>query len=121
MTADFFLTLPMKIVRGSYDFLVFWYVRGSKEFWRKEISFIKGIERDIGVLINLKLITQPIFGDYTRMGRIIGPIFRLGRVLIGLTIIFFSVLAVVALFVIWFLLPVVTLIMIFENLPYIFK
>ena len=35
----------------------------------------------MGVLINLKLVFQPIFGDYSYMGRVIGPIFRLGRVL----------------------------------------
>jgi hypothetical protein len=76
MIAEYFTNLPVNFIKGIIDFFSFWYITSSKAFWNKEISFIRGIERDMGVLINLKLMFQPIFGDYSYMGRVIGPIFR---------------------------------------------
>jgi len=90
------------------------------EFWNKEVAFLKQIEKDLGVIINLKLIFQPIFGDYTYMGRVIGPIFRLGRVLIGLIIMAASMFAVVVIYLIWIILPPLAFLMVFLNLVYVF-
>ena len=94
MLLEYFLNLPIKFAKGTKQFFWFWYVQNSKDFWHREVGFLKGIERDIGVITNLKLITQPIFGDYTYAGRVIGPIFRLGRVLIGFIIMVASIFIV---------------------------
>ncbi|MBW6440787.1 hypothetical protein K0B03_02015 [Patescibacteria group bacterium] len=120
MIAEYVVSLPLKIVRGILNFFYVWYVQSSKDFWHKEISFIKGIERDIGVLINLKLLFQPIFGDYSYLGRVIGPILRMGRVLIGLFIVLVSIIAVLIVYLIWILLPPITFLMVYSNLIYVF-
>ncbi len=120
MIAEYFANLPVKFVRGIIDFFSFWYITSSKAFWYKEIYFIKGIERDMGVLINLKLMFQPIFGDYSYMGRVIGPIFRLGRVLIGFIIMAVSIVAVTAIYLIWIILPPLAFLMVFLNLVEVF-
>ena len=116
MILEYFVNLPVNFVRGTINFFCFWYVQSSKDFWNREISFIRGIERDIGVMINLKLITQPIFGDYSYMGRIIGPIFRLGRVLIGTIIMTASIFVVIIIYLIWIILPPLTFLMVMLNL-----
>lgn len=82
--------------------------------------FLKAVERDIGVMINLKLITQPIFGDYTYMGRVIGPIFRFGRVVIGSAIMAVSIIAVVFVYIVWIILPPLAFLMVFLNLVEVF-
>lgn len=110
--------LMHRFLRGFRDFLYFWYIKSSRDFWRSEISFIKGVERDIGVMINLKLVTQPIFGDYSYIGRVIGPIFRLGRVIFGLIAISFSAALVTAIYLFWIFLPPVAAVMTVENLVY---
>ena len=119
MLTDRDFGLLYRFLKGLRNFLYFWYIKSSGDFWRSEISFIKGIERDIGIIINLKLITQPIFGDYTYIGRIIGPIFRLGRVIFGVIMVSFSLCLVAALYFFWILLPPVAAIMIFKNLNYL--
>ena len=119
MLADYPVSLPQRIAKGIFDFFYFWYVTSSGDFWRREIVFIRQVERDIGIMINLKLITQPIFGDYTAMGKVIGPVFRLGRVLFGCAVVAFSALTIVALYIFWLLLPIVALLMVLENLLYI--
>lgn len=119
MATDSFVLSPFRILKGITDFLFFWYVQGSKDFWRREINMVKGVERDIGILINLKLIFQPIYSDYSLIGKLIGPIFRLGRVLLGcLFVVFLSGLIIVC-YALWLLLPPVALVMICKNLFYI--
>ena len=120
MILEYFVNLPVNFVRGIMNFFCFWYVQSSKDFWNKEISFIRGIERDMGVLINLKLMFQPIFGDYSYMGRVIGPIFRLGRILIGFIIMAVSIAVVVAMYLIWIILPPLAFLMVFLNLIEVF-
>lgn len=116
MLLEYFLNLPVKFVKGINHSFYFWYFTSSKDFWHKEIGFLKQIERDIGVIINLKLIFQPIFGDYTYAGRIIGPIFRLGRVLIGFVIMLVSIFVVILIYLIWIILPPLALLMVFLNM-----
>lgn len=116
MILEYFINLPIKFFKGINQFFYFWYVRSSKDFWHREIGFLKQIERDIGVMINLKLITQPIFGDYTYAGRVIGPIFRLGRVLIGTIIMLASIFVVILIYIIWMILPPLAFLMVAVNL-----
>ena len=116
MILEYFINLPIKFVKGINQSFYFWYVQSSKDFWHREIAFIKGVERDIGVMINLKLITQPIFGDYTYAGRVIGPIFRLSRVLIGFVIMIASIFIVILIYLIWIILPPLAFLMVILNL-----
>lgn len=120
MIQEYFVNLPLNLVKGTIRFFYFWYAQSSKDFWKREIEFLKGVERDIGVIINLKLITQPIFSDYSYMGRFLGPIFRLGRVIIGLIIMAISIAAVIIIYLFWIILPLLTLLMIITNLLYVF-
>ncbi len=120
MVAEYLVNLPVRLIKGIEQFFYIWYIQSSRDFWEREISFIKQIERDIGIMINLRLITQPIFGDYSYMGRVIGPIFRLGRVLIGVAIITASAAVVVSLYLLWIILPPLVFLMIALNLAYVF-
>jgi len=116
MILEYFINLPIKFFKGINQFFYFWYVQSSRDFWHKEIGFIKGVESDIGMMINLKLIFQPIFGDYTYAGRIIGPIFRLGRVLVGVLFVGASIFVVILIYLIWIILPPLAFLMVILNL-----
>ena len=116
MILEYFVNLPIKFIKGINQFFWFWYVQSSKDFWYREIGFLEQIKRDIGVMINLKLILQPIFGDYSYMGRIIGPIFRLGRVLVGTIIMIASIFIVTLVYLLWIILPPLAFLMVILNL-----
>jgi hypothetical protein len=116
MISEYFANLPVNFIRGIFNFFYFWYFSSSKSFWQREIGFIRGIERDIGVLINLKLLFQPIFGDYSYMGRVIGPIFRFGRVLVGFIIMMISIIVILGIYSIWIILPPLAFLMAVLNL-----
>lgn len=119
MAADPSIFSPFSLVKSVSGFLVFWYWKSSKDFWHREIRFIRGVERDIGILINLKMIMEPIFSDYTFAGRLIGPFFRLFRVAFGcVCVVFFSGLIVFT-YALWLILPPVAFLMILQNVLYI--
>ena len=119
MIAEYVVNLPVRIIKGTIKFFHFWYVQSSKDFWNREVAFLKQIEKDLGVIINLKLIFQPIFGDYSYMGRIIGPVFRLGRVFIGFIIMVASIFIVLTIYLLWIILPPLAFLMVFLNLVYV--
>lgn len=119
MAADTIALFPLRLLRGLGDFFHFWYIRNSADYWRRKIAFLRSVERDIGIVVNLKMITQPIYGDYTFAGRIIGPIFRLGRVLFGCLLFFISLIAVVVIYMLYLLMPVIVAVMLVENLVYV--
>lgn len=119
MFSESFVKFFSVAIRSLHNFLYFWYVKSSRDFWSSEIKFMRSVEREIGVMVNLKLITQPIFGDYSYVGRFLGPFFRFCRVAIGLILLLVSFVSIIVIYVIWVFLPPITLYMIFMNLIYL--
>jgi len=67
-------------------FLSDWFVLKPKAILNLLVEIIKDLDKNFAVVINLKLILKPLYKDYSLIGRIIGPIFRFFRVLVGGTI-----------------------------------
>lgn len=119
MFTESFLEILSIAVKNIYNFLYFWYIKSSKDFWKNEVEFMRSVEREIGVMINLKLITQPIFGDYSYVGRFLGPFFRFCRVTVGLMILLISFVFTILIYIIWILLPPVAFYMTLVNIFYL--
>ncbi len=65
------------------NFFVRWYGVQSQFFWGKVFEFFASLDQTFGIVVNARLILQPLYGDYSPIGRIIGPVFRLGRIVFG--------------------------------------
>lgn len=65
-------------------FLFFWLVEGPKSYWKRAFALFLAFEDIWAVGITAKNFFTPLYQDYSIAGRIIGPFFRLGRILIGL-------------------------------------
>jgi len=76
------------IVDWIVRFLYFWFVGGPKMYWRRAFSLVLGFEDIWAVGITFRNLFSPLYQDYSIFGRIIGPFFRIVRVLIGLSVIF---------------------------------
>lgn len=120
MISEYFVYLPINFIKGIFSFFYIWYVQGSKDFWNKEISFLRGVERDVGVIVHIKHIIDPLFGDYTYMGRFIGVFFRIGFILFGFLVTSISIVVVICLYLIWIIVPPITFWMIVSNLNSVF-
>lgn len=74
----------LSTVWGSMrNFVWRWYVTWTLDFWSEVVSVMSTLDRTLGVGVNARMITKPLFGDYSFIGKIIGPIFRCMRVCTG--------------------------------------
>ncbi len=116
MISEYLINLPINLVKIITNFFYFWYAQGLKKFLNKEINFLKEVGHDSGVIVHMKHLTDPLFGDYTYLGRAIGFFFRIGFIMIGGVIMIASIFASIFLFVIWIILPPIAIWMVISNL-----
>ncbi len=91
------------------DFFHHWYVDASKHFFHSFISSLENLDRTLAFRMTLRHIWEPLYKDYTIMGRILGPIFRFGRVLVGFVVYAAVGIAFLIFYLAWLLLPVAAL------------
>lgn len=93
-----------------------WYFTDSKNYWNSVILFIKFMDRDLGVVANVYNWTSPLYGDYSYIGRAIGPILRTLRIFVGGLAHLGIIIVAFSLYIFWLALPLGILAMIFLNL-----
>ena len=105
---NFSLTyLAGRFIYRIFDFFHHWYIEASKVFFHKLISFLESLDQTIALRVTLKYFFQPLFKDYTFIGRILGVVFRTGRILIGLAVYVFISVVFLAIYALWLSAPVI--------------
>jgi len=64
-------------------FLKRWYLEASLDYWAGFFERMRSFDRTLAVWINIRLWLQPLYGDYSIVGRILGPVFRTLRIVCG--------------------------------------
>src|SRR3990167_1987507 len=77
-------TLMQKEISGFRGFLVFWFEAGPIWFWNQSFETLNKLESIFAVRLMFQHLTEPIFQDYSRAGRLIGFFVRLFRIGFGL-------------------------------------
>lgn len=108
-----FIYLTHRFFYRLFDFFHHWYADASRFFLHRFISRLERLDQKFAVKITLRYFFQPLYGDYTIMGRILGVIFRSGRILIGIAVFGFVALVFLMLYALWLLIPVIVLFAIF--------
>jgi len=105
---NFSLTyLAGRFIYRILDFFNHWYIGASRVFFHKLVSFLEELDQTIALRVTLKYFFQPLFKDYTVIGRILGVVFRTGRALIG-AIIYFLVIAIFMTgYILWLAAPII--------------
>lgn len=92
-----------------FDFFHHWYIDGSRAFGGRFMATIASADRSLALRVTMRHFFEPLYKDYSVIGRILGVIFRTGRVVVG----FFAYLAIAAFFlaiyVIWLAIPLLIL------------
>jgi len=97
--------LAYHLAERIFAFIHDWYVDGSRAIARKFINTLERMDRGFAVKITLRHFFQPLYKDYTIVGRVLGVIFRSFRILIGLAV-YLVVAAFFALaYVVWVAVP----------------
>lgn len=61
-----------------------WYVDGSRSLFHNFVLILEKMDETLAFRVTLKHIFEPLYGDYTVIGRTVGFIFRSLRLFIGL-------------------------------------
>jgi hypothetical protein len=81
------------------DFFHHWYVDGSRAIGHRFVTALEEADRSLAIKITIRYFFQPLYRDYSAIGRVLGVIFRTGRILVGLVV--YSV--IMALFLVLYL------------------
>lgn len=96
-------------------FFIFWYLTSPERFYHGTRKLIGTIDQNIAVLETAQHITEPIFQDYSKQGRVLGFFFRLGRILIGLFTYALIALGALMLLVFFWALPILCIVSILSG------
>ena len=88
-----------------FDFFHHWYADGSRWFGRKFIGTLRELDKTFAVKVTFEHFFEPLYGDYTVIGRILGAVFRTFRTAIGLAVYAVLTVAMAILYIIWLAIP----------------
>lgn len=98
---------PVYIIRRffycAFSFFHHWYFHGSKNLAHYFLSIFENIDKTFAVKITLRYFFQPLYKDYSVVGRILGVFFRSARILIGLGVYIFLGAVFLAIYLVWIL------------------
>lgn len=94
-----------RLLYRVWDFFHHWYFDSSRKFAHYFLSLLEQIDQVLAIRVTLKYFFQPLYKDYSILGRLLGVIFRSGRILIGLVIYIFIMLIYLAVYLAWLAIP----------------
>ena len=97
--------LIQRLVYRVVNFFHHWYIDGSRAIGNKLILTLEAADQSFAVKITLRHFFEPLYKDYSPVGRVLGIIFRTGRIIIG-GIVYLLILAAFAIvYVVWLAIP----------------
>jgi hypothetical protein len=88
-----------------FEFFHHWYINGSRAIGRGFMGALTSADHSLALKITLRHFFDPLYGDYSVIGRILGIIFRSGRIAIG-TVVYVILAAVFLLiYLVWIAIP----------------
>lgn len=108
--------LARRFVFRLGDFFHHWYVDASRWFFHACISSLEHFDRTLAVRVTFSHFFEPLYKDYSIIGRVLGFIFRSGRILIGGIFYIFLVLVYALVYLLWLLVPPFLLFSVVRNI-----
>lgn len=97
--------LAQRLVYRIAGFFKHWYVGGSHVIGRRFMATLASADRSFAVAITVRHFFEPLYKDYTVIGRILGVVFRTGRILIGGMVYLVIVIIYAAIYLVWLAIP----------------
>ncbi len=98
--------LPQRALYRLGGFFHHWYLDGSRVIGHRFIMILENLDQTFAVKVTLEHFFEPLYKDYSAIGRIMGVVFRSLRVLIGLTIYLMVAAVSLAFYLVWLVLPI---------------
>ena len=92
-----------------FDFFHHWYDDGTRSFGRSFINTLTKVDQSIALKVTLRHFFEPLYKDYSIIGRIMGVIFRSARVVIGVAVYLFLLSLFLFIYLAWLATPILIL------------
>lgn len=97
--------LIFQIARRIAVFFRRWYIDFSRAYWARVIERATFFDKAFAIKIMWKTLLQPLWGDYTPIGRIMGFFFRTARILAAVPFFFLYFGAAFLVWAAWLMVP----------------
>lgn len=87
------------------DFFVWYFVRAPKKIYIVSTRAIRLLNNELSLTLNLRLLFTPLYNDYTKLGRLLGFVYRVLKMFFGVWVLLLFIAALLSLILIWYLLP----------------
>jgi len=88
------------------EFLRHWYVKSAKIYSNWVLNKLEDIDYYLAWKITFKRIFEPLYGDYSILGHILGLFFRLSRLAAGTFVYVLIFIVAIGLYLIWLATPI---------------
>lgn len=88
-----------------FNFFHHWYMDGSRAIGRSFMAAIASADRSLALRVTVRHFFEPLYKDYTIIGRILGVVFRTCRVAIGLVAYLVIAACYILAWAVWVLIP----------------
>jgi len=99
-----------------FDFFHHWYVDGSRVLAHRFVSAFEIMDRDIALKVTVRYFFQPLYRDYTVIGRVLGVIFRTIRIVLGLVVYLVAAVFFLCVYLVWIAIPAIIIFNVARNL-----
>lgn len=87
------------------EFFRHWYLNSFKIYTHFIVSLLEKLDRGIAFKITIRYFFQPLFGDYTFLGHILGIFFRFWRLAFGAVVYLIIIAAAASFYLVWLAAP----------------
>ena len=87
-------------------FFKHWYVDGFNSIFGWALGTVRGLEKGLALRINFRFLFKPLYQEYNIYGYVMGFLFRVLRIIVGLLGYLFIMAIAVLIYVVWAAAPV---------------
>lgn len=112
----FALYLAERFLYRVVEFFHHWYIDASRHVLHILFSLLGNLDATFAVHITARHFFEPLYKDYSPVGRIVGIVFRSLRILIGSVVYIGIGLVFLILYIAWLLTPILIIFLILKHL-----
>ena len=110
-----FVYIIQRFFYRFFDFFHHWYVDGSRFIAHAFLSALMEMDKTFAVGITLRHFFEPLYKDYSIIGRILGIVLRSGRIVVGGAVYLVASIICFFFYLVWISIPAVLVILIIRG------
>lgn len=108
--------IAVRFAERFFGFFDHWYRGGTRFFWSRTAGVLSGLDGTFAVVLTVRHLFEPLYQDRTFIGYVLGFIFRVLRVALGISIYLIVSAVAFVLYIGWIFTPIFSVYKVFEGI-----